>query len=373
MVMFAFRPSDRRWLAPAAALIALLTVTASASGQIVVDPRIAEFDASADHFAMLPDGTPIVTRYTLNIYMAGAAEPFHVVDLGKPAPQSDGKIRADFSQKVTAWPLPGGTYEARVAAVGPAGVSMSTPSNFFTFSMSSDTPTTRVLWQHPTGPVVIWKMVGGLQVGHFSVEERSTVWTVVGNGDFDADGVSDIVWQAPNGRVVVWFLGDDYVKGTAVVADHRTEWKVVATGDFNGDDRCDLVWQYPTGQVVVWFMAGVQKMGSATLYGGATAWKVVSAGDMNDDGNSDLIWQAATGEVVVWFFDRETKIGADYLSSIPSEWVVVATADLNADGHQDLVWQHPTGRTLVWFMDNLVKIGWMNIYNGQTAWRVAGC
>lgn len=373
MVMFAFRPNGRRWLAPAAALIALLTVTAPASGQTVVDPRIAEFDASADHYAMLPDGTPMVTRYTLNIYMAGAAQPFHVVDLGKPAPQSDGKIRTDFSQTVTGWPLPGGTYEARVAAVGPTGVSISTASNSFAFSMSSDEPTAGLLWQHPTGSVVTWNMVGGVQVGHYSVHDKSSLWTVVGRGDFDADGVRDVVWQAPSGQVVVWFLGDEYVKGTAVVFDGTTDWKVVAMGDFNGDRRCDLVWQYPTGKVVVWLMAGVQQVGSATLYADATAWKVVSAGDMNDDGNCDLIWQSATGQVVVWFFDRATKIGAEVLLSTPTEWVVTATADMNADGHQDLIWQHPTGRVLVWFMDNLVKIGWTSIYEGQTAWRIAGC
>ena len=124
-------------------LAALLGITLTlafapaVSAQVVSDPRIAEFDPSPDHWDVLASGQPAVVRYELGMYMVGASAPFTTVDLGKPSPDPDGKIRHDFSSAVTGWPLPGGNYEARVSAVGPEGVALSDPSNPFTFTTGS--------------------------------------------------------------------------------------------------------------------------------------------------------------------------------------------------------------------------------------------
>jgi hypothetical protein len=114
--------------------LVLATLAGTATAQPVVNPRIVEFDPSADHAATLADGTPAVDRYDFELYMAGATAPFHTVNLGKPTPESDGKIRVDFSTQVASWPLPGGTYESRVGAVGPGGTGRSTVSNQFQFT-----------------------------------------------------------------------------------------------------------------------------------------------------------------------------------------------------------------------------------------------
>ncbi len=41
-----------------------------------------------------------------------------MVDLGKPAPESDGKIRVDFASRLAAWPLANGTYDPVNTQVG---------------------------------------------------------------------------------------------------------------------------------------------------------------------------------------------------------------------------------------------------------------
>ena len=123
-------------------LAALLTIAfalafaPSLQAQVVSDPRIAEFDASPDHSTLLDSGQPAVVRYELSMYAVGASAPFATVDMGKPSPDLDGKIRYDFSNAAAGWPLPGGEYEARVSAVGPEGAALSDPSNAFTFSTS---------------------------------------------------------------------------------------------------------------------------------------------------------------------------------------------------------------------------------------------
>ena len=102
--------------------------------QSLSDPRLVEFSPSADHDATLSNGSSAVTRYDLEIYAAGATAPSYTVDMAKPAPGTDGRIRYDFSSTVGAWAQPGVTYESRVAAVGPNGTARSAPSNAFTIT-----------------------------------------------------------------------------------------------------------------------------------------------------------------------------------------------------------------------------------------------
>ena len=128
----------------AAIAFALLSTSAAAQTASIVDPRTVEFDPSLDHSAMGTDGQPIVIRYELELYVVGGVQPVQVANLGKPGPQTDGKIRVDFSTLLSPWPAAGTVYEARVAAVGPNGVGRSNESNTFAFSSlcsSSVTPT----------------------------------------------------------------------------------------------------------------------------------------------------------------------------------------------------------------------------------------
>jgi hypothetical protein len=99
----------------------------------VTNPRIVEFDPSADHSALSADGQSLVTRYDLQIYLQGATQPVTSASLGKPALAADGKVRVDFSTILIGWPLADGTYEARVAAIGPTGTGVSDVSNLFAF------------------------------------------------------------------------------------------------------------------------------------------------------------------------------------------------------------------------------------------------
>lgn len=125
--------------------ILLLPLTAAAQST-VSDPRIAEFSPSPDHAAVGSNGQPVVSRYDLQFFYQGAAQPFQTADLGKPTPEADGKIRVNLSTVFTPLPLPGFTYEARVAAVGPTGSGTSDVSNPFIFTTqcaSTISPTSR--------------------------------------------------------------------------------------------------------------------------------------------------------------------------------------------------------------------------------------
>jgi hypothetical protein len=104
-----------------------------------VGPRIVEFDPSRDHNASV-NGIAVVTEYELRFFAVGGTQPLHVIELGKPTVESDGKIRFNFAALLGGWPVAGVVYEARVAAVGPGGSSQSTISNQFVFGTTAPPP-----------------------------------------------------------------------------------------------------------------------------------------------------------------------------------------------------------------------------------------
>ncbi len=85
-----------------------LSPIAAAAQTTVTNPKVVEFDPSADHLAVSADGQALVSRYDLQIFLQGAAQPVSTASLGKPAPDADGKIRVDFSTILVGWPLANG-------------------------------------------------------------------------------------------------------------------------------------------------------------------------------------------------------------------------------------------------------------------------
>ena len=86
-----------------------------------VSPQIVEFDPSPDHNVSV-NGVAVVSEYELRFFAVGSTQRLHVIELGKPNVESDGRIRFNFAALLGGWPVAGVVYEARVAAVGPGGV-----------------------------------------------------------------------------------------------------------------------------------------------------------------------------------------------------------------------------------------------------------
>ena len=140
----AWTTSSVRVRAPRIALIlaliagSLASVPSPLTAQ-TVSPQIVEFDPSSDHNASV-NGVAVVSEYELRFFAVGSTQQLHVIELGKPNPESDGKIRFNFAALLGVWPVAGVVYEARVAAVGPGGSSQSTISNQFVFPGTTPPP-----------------------------------------------------------------------------------------------------------------------------------------------------------------------------------------------------------------------------------------
>jgi len=64
---------------------------------------------------------------------------------------------------------------------------------------------------------------------------------------------------------------------SAGVGNVPTAWTIVGTGDFNGDGKSDVLWHDTSGNVAIWFMNGAQITQSAGVGNIATVWSIQGA------------------------------------------------------------------------------------------------
>jgi hypothetical protein len=159
--------------------------------------------------------------------------------------------------------------------------------------------------------------------------DPSSSWQVQGTGDFNGDGKTDIVFQQlATGLLTVWYMNGTMKIGERAVtpASVPVEWRMVGAGDFDSDGQTDLVWQnQETGDVYVWLMIGTSlRLQQAMGRFGGPEWQVVAVGDFDGDGHADLIWEKATGELAVWLMNGTTLKSSAALTpgSVNAAWRV---------------------------------------------------
>jgi arylsulfatase A-like enzyme len=88
------------------------------------------------------------------------------------------------------------------------------------------------------------------------IEALGTFTEVVGTGDFNDDGKTDILFRDKStGDLGVWTMNDTTITGSVGIGKPQIEWEVVGTGDFNGDGKTDILFRNKnTGDVGVWTM-----------------------------------------------------------------------------------------------------------------------
>ena len=149
-----------------------------------------------------------------------------------------------------------------------------------------------------------------------------------------------------SGQVNLWLMNDTTIalQGSAgTVSDMN--WQIVGAGDFNGDGKSDILWRHAaTGQVYLWLMNGTASIGQGSLGTVDTGWLIVDSGDFNGDGKSDILWRhAVTGQVYLWLMNGTSSIGQGSLGTVDTGWLIKGVSDFNGDGKADILWRQTTG------------------------------
>jgi hypothetical protein len=97
---------------------------------------------------------------------------------------------------------------------------------------------------------------------------------------------------------------------------------VVGTGDFNGDGMSDIVWRNGAGDTAIWLMNGAALLSGAGIRNAPASWSIARTGDYNGDGASDLFWRDGSGNTAIWFMNGTTVASTAYVGNVPTSWTV---------------------------------------------------
>ena len=248
-----------------------------------------------------------------------------------------------------------------------------------------------VLWVVDPGPNqahMIWfsdssggSSINGPGTG-FSV--GSSGWHVEGAGDFNGDGIDDLLWRHENGTLSNW-LGS--LSGSFTVNDSNawvhvpTDWHVVGTGDFNGDGRSDLLWQSDGGSISNWLgtASGGFTINDANALTSLAPGEIVGIGDFNGDGRDDLVFRDAQGGIYTaatyaagaFYFNWS----AGFVATVPLSWDIAGVGDYNGDGVDDLLWRNDNGDFSNWLGTGNEYVFEVNDHNAYVhipvEWQIA--
>jgi len=232
-----------------------------------------------------------------------------------------------------------------------------------------------ILWQHnTTGSLACWYMStdgSGEPVFDSEVVYPGNIsnWTIVGYGDFDGNGTTDILWQHDTlGSLSVWYMsvdgsGNPVSVSESVYSGSITGWSIAGFGDFDGSGTQDILWQNTTtGSLSIWYMSvdgsGNPVFVSKSAYSGSiTGWSIAGYGDFDGSGTQDFLWQnTTTGSLSIWYMSVDGAGNPAFTSKSAYSgyilgWSIAGFGDFDGSGTQDILWQNnATGSLSIWYM-----------------------
>ena len=180
---------------------------------------------------------------------------------------------------------------------------------------------------------------------------------MVGTGDFNGDGYDDILWRNDAGVVTNWLgqANGGFVSNHAVArygVDQSLH--VVGTGDFNGDGRSDVLWRNDAGVLTNWLgqaNGGFVSNHAVALYAVDPSLHVVGTGDFNGDGRDDVLWRNDAGVLTNWLGQANGGFVSNHalaLDPVGQSLHVADIGDFNGDGRDDVLWRNDSGVVTDW-------------------------
>jgi hypothetical protein len=173
-------------------------------------------------------------------------------------------------------------------------------------------------------------------------------WQVEGVGDFAGDGITDVLLEQPSSGDLSEFMMNDQgqIQSAVGLTVLPSGWQVEGVGDFAGNGISDILLEQPSsGDLSEFLMNSSGQIQSAVgLTVLPSGWQVEGVGDFTGNGISDiLLEQASTGELSEYLMNSSGQIqSVAGLTQLPSGWQVEGTGEYTGNGISDVLLEQPS-------------------------------
>ncbi len=181
-----------------------------------------------------------------------------------------------------------------------------------------------ILWRDTSGNVGIWLMNGTKVVTTATVGNVPTNWVIAGS-----DMHGDIFWRnTTTGEVGMWVMNGTKISKTVDFGVVPLTWNLVGIGDFDNNGSTDMLWRDTSGNIGIWLMNGTTILSTAVVGNLPVTQTIAQTGDFNGDGKTDIMFVDNTGNVGVWFMDGTAMLNSTTYGNVGTSWTIQA---LNAE------------------------------------------
>ena len=267
-----------------------------------------------------------------------------------------------------------GSYEYKLEAFDAAGNMVSSSANTVSVTPKAvtqdvdDNGLSDVILAHSAGFAGAWFVAKDDTISWGNLSTMGDNWKIYGAGNTRVESdptyntASDIyLFDEKAGNVIAWEVEDGKVTGFTGIANLDTNTKLLGLGDFNGNGQTDLLLQDKTTGVLG-YAAGGSEWKEFTSTGLGENWSVVGVADMNGNGISDLILRdSKDGNVGTWLIGGKEPVWAD-LDKLTDSQKILGTGDFNGDGVEDvLIGNSENGSLGAWIVKDGSVSGWMGL------------
>ena len=216
-----------------------------------------------------------------------------------------------------------------------------------------------------------WVHIGGTNLNY----------SVVGVGDFDGNGVSDILFRNNStGDIGYYYQSGGSYSNWGHIGGSATSYGVVGVGDFMGNGTTDILFRNAsTGDFGFYKMSGGASLGWVGFGGSAVSYNIVGIGDFygvgsGQGGTSDILFRNDTTGDMGFFTVTNGVLGAWHgLGATSAAYTVVAVGDYLGNGTDDILMRNTsTGDLGYYTMSNGVNTGWHSLGGTSTAYNIVG-
>ena len=209
------------------------------------------------------------------------------------------------------------------------------------------------------GSTGAWLILADQTAAWGDLSQRNAGWEIFGTGKTTVDKNTDDIYIKNEGNLVgAWTTGDDgKVTGWETIEQFNSETQVLGLGDFNGNGQSDLLLRANNGAVGCFFTNG---QGWNYFQSLGDEWKLTAIGDLNGDGRDDVVLKHDAGFAGSWLIQEDgTPMWAD-LDTLPAGFEIVGAGDFNGDGTDDVLLKNG-GYYGAWLVQNGNAVGWFGI------------